>query len=137
MRTLHTATVRVTGGRDGRAVSEDGLLDIALALPAALGGPGRATNPEQLFAAGFAACFNSSLRFAAKSMGLDAGDVAVTGSAALSRADDGAFGVGLDLAVSLPGLAPDEQAAVVAAAKRIGAYTNATRGNVAAEVTLV
>ncbi len=137
MTTLYETTVHVTGGRDGAARSDDGKLEVGLALPKALGGSGTGSNPEQLFAAGFGACFNSSLRHAARTMGHDAGAVTVDATVSLVRAEDGAFGIAARLAVDLPGLAPADRDGVIAEAKRICAYTNATRGNVAVEVAVV
>ncbi len=137
MKQLYTAMVHVSGGRDGRAATEDGQLDVALAMPKALGGSGQGANPEQLFAAGYAACFTSSIRFAAKGLGLDAGDVRVRGTAVLVAADDGAFLIEAELAVSAPGLRGSERDAVLAEAKRICAYSNATRGNVATRMTVL
>ena len=134
MKTLYETTVRVTGGRDGRATSDDGRLAVALALPKTIGGSGEGSNPEQLFAAGLAACFNSSLRFAARSKGLDAGDVAVAATVGLTMSDAGTYGLAAMLDVTLPGIDPAARPAVVAEAERICAYTNATRGNVALTV---
>jgi Ohr subfamily peroxiredoxin len=134
---LYTANVHVAGGREGRAVSDDKLLDVALAMPAALGGPGQATNPEQLFAAGFAGCFASSIKFSAIAMKLDPGTVEVDGTATLVANDDGSYGLKVRLAARIPGLDGAARDAVVEAAKRVCAYTNATRGNVPFELTLV
>jgi osmotically inducible protein OsmC len=136
MTILYTTTAHVTGGRDGRARSDDGRLDAPLAFPVALGGKGEGTNPEQLFAAGFAGCFASSVAFAARGFGLDAGAVTVDGTVSLTRDPDGAFGIAASLAVTAPGLAEGDRDRVIAEAKRICAYSNATRGNVALEVTV-
>ena len=136
MKMLYETTVRVTGGRDGRATSDDGRLAVTLALPAAIGGSGEGSNPEQLFAAGLAACFDSSLRFAARSQGLDAGDVSVAATVGLTLSDAGTYGLAAALDVTLPGLDPADRAVVVAEAERLCAYTNATRGNVAITVRL-
>lgn len=133
---LYTADVEVTGGRDGRAVSDDGLLDLALTLPKSLGGSGLASNPEQLFAAGFGACFNSSVRHSAKRLGLDAGNVDVRSAVSLLAWDDGSFGLAVALTVAMPGLTGEQAQVVLAEAERVCAYTNATRGNVAAEIRL-
>jgi len=130
MTDLYTADVQVSGGRNGRAASDDGRLDIALAMPKVLGGSGDGANPEQLFAAGFAACFNSSIRFVAQGWGLDAGDVSVRSTVTLVKDDQGAFGIRARLAVEVPGLSGAERDRVITEAKRVCAYTNATRGNV-------
>ena len=137
MKTLYETTVHVTGGRDGSARSDDGKLDVGLALPKEIGGSGKGSNPEQLFAAGFGACFNSSLRHAARTMGHDAGDVTVDATVSLTMGEDGAFGIAARLAVQLSGLDAAVRDGVIAEAKRICAYTNATRGNVAVEIAVV
>jgi osmotically inducible protein OsmC len=134
---LYTAAVHVVDGREGRAVADDGLLDVALAMPAALGGPGKATNPEQLFAAGFAGCFSTSIKYTAKAMKLDAGLVEVDGKATLRLNEDGSYGLKVHLAAKVPGLSGELRDKVVAEAKRVCAYTNATRGNVPFELTLL
>lgn len=130
MKTLYTAHVSVTGGRDGRATTADGALDLPLAMPRALGGSGSGVNPEQLFASGFAACFTSSIRHAAKQRGLDAGDVRVEATVHLTLADDGRFGLAVSLTPTVPGLDGADRDAVLAEAERICAYSNATRGQV-------
>ena len=95
--------VGVKGGRNGAALSEDGHLDLMLALPTVLGGSGRGTNPEQLCAAGFGACLTSSLAFAATGIGLRPETVSVAATVTLTVDDAGAFGIRADLAVALPG----------------------------------
>jgi lipoyl-dependent peroxiredoxin len=130
MKELYKAEVNVTGGRDGKAVSSDGQLNVVMALPKAIGGSGAGTNPEQLFAAGFAGCFTSSIKFAASQKKLDAGEVSVDADVVMGLTDAGTYGLKAKLAVSVPGLAGGDLDAVIAEAKRICAYTNATRGNV-------
>ncbi len=137
MKSLYTTTVHTTGGREGRAVSDDGQLDIALSMPKAIGGSGAGGNPEQLFAAGFAACFDSSLRYAAKTRNLDPGEVAVDATVSLIVNEDGAYCIAARLLVTLPRLDSEQRAAVVEEAKRICAYSNATRGNIDMTVDLV
>lgn len=132
---LYTTRVAVTGGRDGRAASDDGQLAVALALPTAIGGSGRGTNPEQLFAAGFGACFTASLAFAAKGMGLNPGTVAVDATVTLTVDGSGAYNIRADLAASLPGLSPDDAARAIAEARRICAYSNALKGTAVVTVT--
>ncbi|MWV17292.1 Ohr family peroxiredoxin [Pseudomonas sp. L-22-4S-12] len=128
---LYTATATATGGRDGRAVSSDGFLDVKLTTPRELGGPGgEATNPEQLFAAGYSACFIGALKFVAsqKKQALPA-DASITGKVGIGQIPGG-FGLEVQLDISLPGL---EQAAadeLVAAAHQVCPYSNATRGNI-------
>ncbi len=125
---LYTAHVHVSGGRNGHARADDGLLDLPLALPGALGGRGGASNPEQLFAAGFAACFTSSLEHAARQARLNPGTVTVDAAVTLTNAEDGTYGLKVTLTPGLPGLDAAQRAAVIAEAERICAYSNATRG---------
>jgi Ohr subfamily peroxiredoxin len=137
MKKLYATTVTVTGGREGRALSSDGLLDVALSMPKEIGGAGTATNPEQLFAAGFAACFNSSIRFVARGRGLDAGDVSSAATVTLLLADDGAYGIAARLDVTVPGLYGAELDSVLVEAKRACAYSNALRGTADVTINLV
>jgi Ohr subfamily peroxiredoxin len=137
MKDLYIARVSVAHGRDGTARSEDGKLDVRLAFPTELGGNGAGTNPEQLFAAGFSACFASAIRFAASQKKLNAGEVAVETAVTLFVRDDGRYGLRADFDVKVPGLSGDDLDAVVAEAKRICAYTNATAGNVDTRFTIV
>lgn len=131
METLYTAVATATGGRDGRAVSNDGILDVKLATPKELGGAGgQATNPEQLFAAGYSACFIGALKFVAgqakKSIPTDASITAHVGIGQIP----GGFGLDIDLHISLPGLEQADAQALVDAAHQVCPYSNATRGNV-------
>lgn len=135
MKHLYTAKVHVTGGRDGGATSSDGRLSVRLALPRELGGSGEAPNPEQLFVAGYAACFASSIKAAASKATVRVGSLAIDAEGVLSLRDDGSYIVSeVRLAVHSPELGG--AADVIEEAKRICAYTNATRGNVITEVTL-
>jgi osmotically inducible protein OsmC len=131
MKTLYTASATATGGRDGRAVSSDGILDVKLATPKELGGAGgAATNPEQLFAAGYSACFIGALKFVAgqTKTALPA-DVAITAEVGIGQIEGG-FGLDIDLRISLPGLAQEQAQSLVDAAHKVCPYSNATRGNV-------
>ncbi len=134
---IYTAHAHVTGGRDGEARSDDGLLAVKLAAPTSLGGPGTGTNPEQLFAAGYAACFLSALKFVA---GQD--KVAVPAAAAIEATVDlgptvHGFGIAVRLAVSLPGLDRQVAGDLVAKAHAVCPYSNATRGNIAVDLALL
>ena len=128
MKTVFTTTVEVAGGREGRALARDGKLDVTLAFPTALGGSGAGTNPEQLFAAGFAACFNTSLRVSAKSLGLDAGDVTVTATVGLTLGEDGTYGITADLLALTPGVANEDRDRLLTEAKRVCAYSTLMKG---------
>lgn len=131
MKALYTATATATGGRDGRAVSSDNILDVKLATPKELGGAGgAATNPEQLFAAGYSACFIGALKFVAgqKKAALPA-DTSITADVGIGQIEGG-FGLDIDLRISLPGLDQAEAQSLVDAAHLVCPYSNATRGNV-------
>jgi Ohr subfamily peroxiredoxin len=130
---LYTANTRTTGGRDGRAQSSDSRLDVALSVP---GGPGSGTNPEQLFAAGWSACFIGAMRRAAavQKVALPA-DVAVDAEVDLVTTGD-AFSLQARLNVSLPGLPRDTAQAVADAAHQICPYSKATRGNIDVTITV-
>src|SRR5881394_3276971 len=103
MNILYTATAHATGdGRNGHAATDDGLLDIDLRIPKEMGGEGEATNPEQLFAAGYAACFHSALKLVAAKAGADTTDSEVVADISLGALPNGAFGLAAQLEVSLP-----------------------------------
>lgn len=120
------------GGRDGRTRTEDGKLDLQLSTPKELGGAGgEGTNPEQLFASGYAACFLGSLKFAAHQLKLHVPTgAAVTATVGIGMRSEGSFGLDVELALDLPGVERDEAQRLVEAAHRTCPYSNATRGNV-------
>ncbi|CAI3788002.1 Organic hydroperoxide resistance protein OhrB [Pseudomonas sp. MM227] len=131
MNVLYTATATATGGRDGRAVSSDKILDVALATPKELGGAGgEATNPEQLFAAGYSACFIGALKFVAgQNKRSIPADTSITAQVGIGQIPGG-FGLDIDLNINLPGLEQADAQALVEAAHQVCPYSNATRGNV-------
>jgi len=129
MTALYSTKARVSGGRSGRARTDDGLLDVNLALPKAFGGTGDATNPEQLFAAGYAACFESALRLVAGKQKAPLQDAAVTATVELLPNGDG-FRLGVGLEVETTGLDAETAEKVVATAHQICPYSNAVRGNI-------
>ena len=133
---LYTATATATGGRDGRAVSSDGVLDVKLTTPRELGGQGgEATNPEQLFAAGYSACFIGALKFvASQSQRQIPADASITGKVGIGQIPGG-FGLEVELDIHLPGLERAVAEELVAAAHQVCPYSNATRGNI--DVSLV
>ena len=134
MQILYTANATATGGRDGRAVSDDGHLDLPLAMPAALGGNGKGTNPEQLFAAGYAACFLSALKLVAGQKGVKLGNDARVAAAVSIGKDETSFGLAVTLTVNLPGVDAAAAHALVEAAHQVCPYSKATRGNVEVEL---
>ena len=135
MDVLYTATAHATGdGRNGHAVSDDGILDLDLRIPKSMGGPGGATNPEQLFAAGYAACFHSALKVVAGRQHLDVTGTEVSASVGIGALSDGGFGLEVALDVHAPALDDETARALVEQAHQVCPYSNATRGNI--EVTL-
>src|SRR3984957_11816794 len=133
---IYTAHATVTGGRaEGHGVSSDGVLDVQLRLPSELGGEGGGTNPEQLFAVGYAACFEGALGVVGRRERVDLGAVSIDSEVSLITTEHRGFNVAVGLDVSLPAISDPERAiSIVAAAHEVCPYSNATRGNV--EVTL-
>lgn len=134
---LYTTSAVATGGRDGHARTTDGTFDVTLATPKELGGNGAGNNPEQLFAAGYAACFIGALKFASsqdKALARVPADVAVTSTVGIGPRSDGGFGLAVTLSVSLPGVDRAAAEELVARADTICPYSHATRGNI--DVTL-
>ena len=127
---LYTAVATSTGGRAGRAVSSDGLLDVNIAPPKELGGPGGATNPEQLFAAGYSACFLSALKHVAglQKIAVPA-DATATASVGIGPIATG-FGLNARMVVNLPGMDRAVAQKLVETAHQVCPYSNATRGNI-------
>jgi osmotically inducible protein OsmC len=132
---IYTAVATATGdGRNGHATSEDGILDLDLRIPKEMGGEGGATNPEQLFAAGYSACFHSALKLVAGKDKLDVTGTEVSASVSIGVLDNGGFGLAVELDVHAPALDQATAEKLVAAAHEVCPYSNATRGNV--DVTL-
>ncbi|MFC7345017.1 organic hydroperoxide resistance protein [Saccharopolyspora griseoalba] len=131
MKTLYTAEATATGGgRDGRTRSSDGVLDLDLAVPEEMGGQGGATNPEQLFAAGYSACFHSALQLVARKSKVDITGSSVTAEVGIGPNDAGGYGLSVELVVEIPDV-PREQAQQLAdSADQVCPYSNAVRGNV-------
>ena len=136
MKKLYTTTVVIKGGRDGKARSDDAQLDVALAFPKVLGGSGDGTNPEQLFAAGFGACFTSSLGVAAKSLCLSPQSIAVSATVTLTVNEAGAYGIDALLEPVVEGLGQSDTLRLVDEARRICAYSNALKGTATVDVQL-
>jgi Ohr subfamily peroxiredoxin len=135
MDVLYTAEATAWGGREGRVASSDGVVDVQLAIPKEMGGPGGPlTNPEQLFAAGYAACFHSALKLVAAREKVDVTDSAVTARVGIGTVGT-AFNLQVTLEAELPGVDHEQANALVAKAHEVCPYSNATRGNI--EVNLV
>jgi Ohr subfamily peroxiredoxin len=132
---VHYTAVATANGRDGRAVSSDGRLDLALAPPREMGGSGDGTNPEQLFAAGYAACFASALGAVARATRTDVRDVSVTAEVGIGGSVEKGFGLSVVLRVELPdGLENGRE--LVEQAHQVCPYSNATRGNIPVDLVI-
>jgi osmotically inducible protein OsmC len=135
MNIIYTAEALATGeGRNGNARTSDGRLDLNLAIPKEMGGSGDGINPEQLFAAGYAACFHSALQLVARAAKANIADSAVGARVSIGPLDGGGFGLAVTLEVSLPHLPRTEAQELAEQAHQVCPYSNATRGNI--EVTL-
>jgi lipoyl-dependent peroxiredoxin len=135
---LYTAQATVTGGRiAGHGRTSDGALDVQLRTPPELGGDGGGTNPEQLFAVGYAACFESAVGVIGRRERAEVGDVSIDSRVTLTPTEDRGFAIGVGLDVSLPQVDDPELAArIIAAAERVCPYSNATRGNIELKLTV-
>jgi lipoyl-dependent peroxiredoxin len=132
---LYTARATATGGRAGHAVSDDGILDLDLKPPKEMGGPGGATNPEQLFAAGYAACFQSALAMVGRRQDVDTSDSTVEADVTIGTIPGGGYGLAVAIRVSIPGADAETTRALAEAAHQVCPYSNATRGNIDVSVS--
>ncbi|HEX5842182.1 MAG TPA: organic hydroperoxide resistance protein [Pseudomonas sp.] len=134
----YRAYAEATGGRDGRAISSDGVLDVALSTPKELGGAGgQGSNPEQLFAAGYSACFIGAMKFVAgrDKLALPA-DLSIEGVVGIGAIPNG-FGIEVELRISLPGMDRQQAQGLIERAHQVCPYSNATRGNIDVTLTLL
>ena len=138
-KTLYTASVTAQGGREGNIVSADGVLNMKVVLPKELGGPGGPhTNPEQLFAAGYAACFDSALQLVMRMAKIHPlPQTAVTAQAGLVKNEQGGYSLTLKLEVSVPGIEKELAQQLINKAHHVCPYSNATRGNIPVELILL
>src|SRR6266853_3252588 len=131
MRVLYAAEATAHGGRNGRVRSSDGILDLDLRVPVEMGGRGeRATNPEQLFAAGYAACFEGTLREVARARKLPLTDARITARVTLNITDDKRYPLGAEHHCTITGISEEDARALMHAAHQICPYSDSTRGNV-------
>lgn len=137
MKPLHTAIVTARGGREGQVKADKGVIDLPLTMPKALGGKGegQGTNPEELFAAGYAACFESALRLVGRQQDVDLGDVTVTAEVAIGKDGEG-FALQAKLRTRLPGIERKRAEALMHAAHEVCPYSKATRGNLPVELVI-
>ena len=132
---IYTAEAHVAGGRvEGHGRTSDGVLEVDLRTPTEMGGDGGGTNPEQLFAVGYAACFEGALAAVARRQKVETGDVGIDSKVMLVTGEERSFTIAVELAVTLPSVEPEAALELVEAAHKVCPYSNATRGNI--EITL-
>ena len=137
MKTMYTAVATATGGRNGHVKSDNGVLDLQVRMPKALGGrDDENTNPEQLFAAGYAACFDSALNLILKQARIKTGETSVTAKVSLGHTENGGFGLAVEMAVNIPHITQEEAENFVEKAHQVCPYSNATRGNIEVKLTV-
>jgi len=138
MKTLYTAEATATGGRNGHVKSNNGVLDLQVRMPKGLGGANDDyTNPEQLFAAGYAACFDSALLHIIKREKIAAGETTVTAKVGIGQIDNGGFGLAVTLVVNVPQLDIELAKELVEKAHQVCPYSNATRGNIKVDLIVI
>ncbi|MGJ1386045.1 organic hydroperoxide resistance protein [Sphingobacterium spiritivorum] len=137
MKTLYTAVATATGGRNGHVKTDNGVLDLQVRMPKELGGANNDyTNPEQLFAAGYAACFDSALNLVISKSKIKTGETSVIAHVGIGSLAGGGFGLEAELKVNIPGIELNEAQTLVEQAHRICPYSNATRGNIEVKLTV-
>lgn len=137
MKRLYTAKASASGGRDGKVKSDDGVLDFPVEVPKEMGGPGGDfTNPEQLFAAGYAACFDSALNHVARSQKMQLKDTRVNAAVSIGQNESDGFSLEVDLAVSIPNVDRETAQKLLESAHKVCPYSNATRGNIEVNLSL-
>jgi len=136
LKVLYTAHATAIGGRNGHTASSDGIVSVDLSVPKAMGGPGKpgTTTPEDLFGAGYAACFGGATDFVAKQQKLPVSEIKVEAAVGIGTLSEGGFGLKVDLTVTVKGIGQAEAEKLVEKAHQVCPYSNATRGNI--EVTL-
>ncbi|MFY7889848.1 MAG: organic hydroperoxide resistance protein [Spirosomataceae bacterium] len=138
MNALYKAEVTATGGRNGHVESTDGVINMDVRMPKELGGAGGAyTNPEQLFAAGYAACFDSALNLVARQLKINVKDTKVTAQVGIGQLPDGGFGLSASLSVHIPNVEQEVAQQLIEQAHKVCPYSNATRGNIEVSLQLV
>ncbi|RYU93647.1 organic hydroperoxide resistance protein [Emticicia agri] len=137
MKALYTAVATATGGRNGHVKSDNGVLDLQVRMPKGLGGANDDyTNPEQLFAAGYSACFDSALNRIIKLTKTEADETTVTAKVSIGQIENGRFGLAVELAVNVPGVSIEQAHTLVEEAHKVCPYSNATRGNIEVLLTV-
>ncbi|PWG78908.1 organic hydroperoxide resistance protein [Pararcticibacter amylolyticus] len=137
MKTLYSAVATANGGRNGHVKSDNGVLDLQVRAPRALGGANDDyTNPEQLFAAGYSACFDSALSLVIKNQKIKAGETSVTATVSIGQLDNGGYGLAVELHANIPGVSEQEAKELIEKAHQVCPYSNATRGNIEVKLTV-
>lgn len=137
MKVLYTAEATAKGGRNGQVTSNNGVLDVAVRMPKALGGTNDDyTNPEQLFAAGYAACFDSALNLIIKQGKISTGETSVAAKVSIGQIDNGGFGLAAELDVNIPEVTLEQAQELADKAHQICPYSNATRGNIEVKIAV-
>ena len=137
MKTIYSTKVKATGGRNGQVTSDDGILSLETRIPKEMGGAGGSfTNPEQLFAAGYAACFDSALNLVIRKSGLKVENTAVYATVGIGE-QDGGYGLSVLLEVEVPGIEKELAEELASQAHQVCPYSNATRGNIPVEVKVI
>lgn len=137
MKTLYTTSVTAKGGRDGHVKSENGILELDVRTPKALGGGSDDfTNPEMLFAAGYSACFDSALNLVIKRSKMETGETTVTAKVSIGQIENGGLGLAVELDVNVPGVSLEEAQSLVEQAHQVCPYSNATRNNIEVQLAV-
>jgi Ohr subfamily peroxiredoxin len=137
MKTLYTTSVTAKGGRNGQVKSENGILNLEVRMPKALGGANDDfTNPEMLFAAGYAACFDSALNLVISKSKIQTGETSVAAKVSIGQNEDGGFGLAAELDVNIPGVSIEEAQELTQKAHQICPYSNATRSNIEVKLSV-
>lgn len=137
MKTLYTIGATATGGRNGQVKSDNGIIDIEVRYPKALGGANDDfANPEMLFAAGYSACFDSALNLVIKSAKIKTGETTVTAKVGIGQIENGGFGLEVELHANIPGVTMAEAQDLIEKAHQVCPYSNATRGNIEVKLTV-
>ncbi|MEZ7499471.1 organic hydroperoxide resistance protein [Flavobacterium sp. Arc3] len=137
MKTLYTTKATATGGRNGQVKSENGILDVEVRHPKALGGGNDDfANPEMLFAAGYSACFDSALNLVIKKENIETGETTVSAKVSIGQNESGGFGLEAELHANIPGVTIEEAQTLIEKAHQVCPYSNATRGNMPVKLTV-
>lgn len=137
MKTLYTTSVTAKGGRDGHVKSENGILELDVRTPKALGGASDDfANPEMLFAAGYSACFDSALNLVIKRSKIETGETSVQAKVSIGQIEKGGFGLAVELDVNIPGVSLEEAQSLVEQAHQVCPYSNATRNNIEVQLAV-